>query len=72
MRSLEVGEHRANIGDIRGGHTDSVRHRSVGTPESKRPLWTELPEVCGRSYAGSRFQLRRWTVVTPWVAMADR
>lgn len=72
VRSLELGEHRANIGDIRSGHTDSVHHRSAGTPEGSRPLWMDPPGVCGRSYVGSRFQLRRWIVVTPWAAMADR
>ena len=24
------------------------------------------PGACGRCYVGSRFQLRRWNVVTPW------
>ena len=65
-------ERSSVINMVCSGHTDSVRHRSAGTPEGRRPLWMDPPGVCGRCYVGSRFQLRRWIVVTPWVAMADR
>ena len=63
---------RALIDMVRSGHTDRVRHPSAGTPEVRRLLWIDPPGVCGRCYVGSRFQLRRWIVVTPWVTMADR
>jgi len=32
VRSLEVGEHRANIGDIRGEHRDALVHQPMGAP----------------------------------------